>query len=185
MNINISKLKIEEDGIYCPQQVLAELFGMAVANISQLTTAGVIESSAPGRNNLLKCVYTYVKHLKGKADGRMKGGTGEFVDEKARLTKAQADMAEMEALEMSGEMVRRDEVVQEWQGILMDMKAKILSMPSKAATLVADEDSPAVCQQILDKMIREALQELSEYAGKRTVATGNVGTETASETDGL
>jgi len=183
MNINISKLKIESDGIYCPQQVLAELFGLAIPNISQLTTSGILDANVPGRNNLLLSAHKYIKHLRSKADGRSKGGSGEFADEKARLTKAQADKAEMEAEEMSGEIVRKDEVVQEWQGILMDMKAKLLSMPSKAATLVADEENPAVCQQILDKMVREALQELSGYVGKRPTVTSDDRSEATTETD--
>jgi phage terminase Nu1 subunit (DNA packaging protein) len=185
MNINIAKLKIEQDGIYCTQQALAELFGLYPQNISQLTTSGIIEVAPPGRNNLLQTVHRYVKHLRSKADKRTTGGSGDFADEKARLTKAQADMAEMEAEEMSGDLVRRSEVVQEWQNILMDMKSKLMAMPSKAATLVADEENPAVCQQILDKMVREALQELSGYVGKRNATEGNGGTETASETDNI
>lgn len=182
MNINIAKLKIEADGIYCPQQVLAELFGVQIPNISQLTTSGVIEVGPPGRNNLLVCAHRYIMHLKAKADGRFKA-MGELGDEKARLTKAQADMAEMEAEEMAGTLVRRDEVVQEWQGILMDMKSKLMALPSKAATLVADEENPALCQEILDRMVREALQELSEYGGKKSIARGNASSETTSEAE--
>lgn len=182
MNINIAKLKIEEDGIFCTQQALAELFGLYPQNISQLTTSGIIEVAPPGRNNLLQTVNRYVKYLRGKADRRVTGGSGDIADEKARLTKAQADMAEMEAEEMASKLVRRDEVVQEWQSILMDMKSKLMSLPTKGATLVADEDNPSVCQEILDGLVREALQELSEYGRKIATAEGDGRTEATSET---
>ena len=181
MHINVSKLKIEDDGIYCPQQVLSELFSLATPQISQLTTAGILDAAPAGRNNLFICVNKYVKYLRGKADLRGSGGSGDFADEKARLTNAQADMAEMEAEEMAGLLVRKDAVVQEWQGILMDMKAKLMAIPTKAATLVADEDNPSNCQEILDGLVREALQELSDYGSKKSTTFGNGSAETAPE----
>ena len=70
---------------------------------------------------------------------------------------------------MGSEMCIRDrtEVVDEWQSQLMDMKGKLLAIPSKLATLVTDMDNTAEIQELIDTYVREALEELQEYEGNR------------------
>ncbi|MFZ9066269.1 MAG: hypothetical protein ACO23R_02735 [bacterium] len=186
MTIPVELLKIEEDSIFCDQRMMANILGLKAPAVSQLQTDGVFQPVSRGRYDIFDVIQKYVQYLRKKSDARSSGsGSADFHEEKARLTKAQADMAEMEAEEMSGSMVRVEEVLRVWQEILMAMKGKLLSVPSKAATLVADEDNPAQCKEILELMVREALNELSEYGEKHngSFGSGDESPETSSETD--
>lgn len=187
MGINTKILKIEDDGIYCDQRTLATLLGMAQPNVSQLVTDGVFMAVGRGRYDIFDCVQKFVDHVKRRHDTR-RADTADFGEEKARLTRAQADKAEMEAKEMAKELVRVDDVLEEWQGILASVKGKLLSIPSKAATLVAVETNPALCQVLIDDMIRETLNELANYGesrGETNLDIGYDGSEAASETHDL
>ena len=95
----------------------------------------------------------------------------------------------MEVLEMSGELVRVDDVLHDWESILMDCKGKLLSIPSKLATLVTDIENPAEAQDLIEDHIREALEELANYAAIRerqgNTTEGDGRTAASSEVDNL
>ena len=101
----------------------------------------------------------------------------------------QADKAEMEVMELAGDLVRVDDVLEDWESILMDCKGKLLSIPSKLATLVADIDDPAEAQELIEDQLREALGELAEYAAIRerqgNTAQGDGSSASSSEADNL
>lgn len=89
---------------------------------------------------------------------------GEVYDyevERARLTKAQADKTELEAAELAGALVRVEDVETEWGRMLGAVRARLLSLPSKAAprvrVAVNDEEAAA----LIEAEVTEALQELS------------------------
>lgn len=84
--------------------------------------------------------------------------------EKIRLTKAQADKAEMGATELKGELIRADEAEAAWIGEVTSMRAKMLSIPAKAAGEWAGSLSINESQDVLKRHISEALQELADSA---------------------
>lgn len=55
------------------------------------------------------------------------------------------------------------EVERVWTNMLMNMKGKLLSIPTKVAPQLIARDDVALIQDMLQTEIHEALQELSEY----------------------
>ena len=103
---------------------------------------------------------------------------GSSYDEaRTRKVNAEAEIAELELAKTKGALAIVDEVVSAWSDTLSSLKAKITTIPSKAAPIVASEDKAGECQRILDDLIREALEELSNYDPK--IDAGN--TQGASE----
>ena len=45
-----------------------------------------------------------------------------------------ADMAEMEREQMKGNLIPADDVADAWDAMVMNMRAKLLSIPTKSAT---------------------------------------------------
>ena len=82
--------------------------------------------------------------------------------ERARLAKAQADAKEMENELTRGELVRFDEVMEQWRAEFARAKSRLLSMPSKLGPLMVGVKTPAEAQSMIETVVWEALSELSQ-----------------------
>lgn len=86
-----------------------------------------------------------------------------YDEARTRKVNAEAQIAELELAKVRGELVVADDVVQAWDDVLSALKGKLLSIPTKAAPVVSVESNTGACQGILEDLINEALQELSNY----------------------
>lgn len=106
---------------------------------------------------------------------------GSSYDEaRTRKVNAEAEIAELELAKIKGVLVVAEDVVKAWEDVLGAFKGKLLSIPSKAAPIVAAELEAGICQKILDDLVEEALTELSNYDPKVDPTTASI-TEVASE----
>lgn len=89
------------------------------------------------------------------------GKAYDYNAEKARLTKAQADKTELEVKEIQGEVIRLPLVEKHWQAMISSMRAKLLSLPTKAAAQISPPDKLQSATDILQSLIYEALFEIA------------------------
>ena len=82
---------------------------------------------------------------------------------RARKMEADADLAELELLQAKKELLSANDVLNSWVEVLAAMRAKMLSLPTVTAPLVANETDIGAIQHIIEKQIHEALDELSTY----------------------
>jgi len=82
---------------------------------------------------------------------------------RARKMEADADLAELELLQAKKELVSANDVLNSWVEVLAAMRAKMLSLPTVTAPLIANETDIGAIQHIIEKQIHEALNELSTY----------------------
>ena len=82
---------------------------------------------------------------------------------RARKMEADADLAELELLQAKKELLSANDVFNSWVEVLAAMRAKMLSLPTVTAPLVANETDIGAIQHIIEKQIHEALNELSTY----------------------
>ena len=85
----------------------------------------------------------------------------DFQAERTRLTKAQADKAEMEAQQLRGELVRADLVVLEWADMIGAARARLLALPSAIAHRIAPPGKTAEAMALAKEAVNEALTELA------------------------
>lgn len=89
---------------------------------------------------------------------------GSSYDEaRTRKVNAEAEIAELELKKIHSELVNAEDVVQAWTDVLGSVKSRLLSIPTKAAPVVAAETNAGMCQKIVEELIQEALEELSRY----------------------
>ena len=105
------------------------------------------------------------------------GGT--YDQARTRKMNAEAEIAEIELERIHGTMVVAEDVVTAWEDVLGAMKTKLLSLPTKAAPILSTETDTTTCQNILEDMVNEALEELSNYEPKT-----NTTKQTKSASDG-
>ena len=85
-----------------------------------------------------------------------------LMEERARLAREQADGQALRNLEVRGDLVRADEVVAEWQSVLLALKERLRAIPSKARERLK---LTRVQAKRLLRLIDQALEELAEDGG--------------------
>lgn len=136
------------------QEQAAALLGVTSRRLRQLDS----EDDPPPKN--LDGQYepaAFGEWLKARLLGKNVG----YEAERTRLTKAQADKTELEAAELAAHLVRVEDVETEWSRMLGAVRARLLSLPTKAAprARVALNDEEAAA--LIEAEVIEALQELS------------------------
>ena len=134
------------------------MFDTSPRRVTILTKEGVLPKARYGKFPIKECVRAYIAYIQ-KDDGPIDNN-----QEKARLTKAQADKTEIEVMALRGEVVSIQSVIDEVDKMLKAFRQKALSMPSKISPLVYSEKSVASIRAILEDEINEVLSELSSYS---------------------
>jgi phage terminase Nu1 subunit (DNA packaging protein) len=138
-----------------PVKVIAKLLLLSERRIQQLTKEGVIPKSERGRYELAPAVQGYVRYLQDRMAGAASvSGDIDYHKEKARKTRAEADIAEIEASLRQGRSIDADEVKRGWQLILGEVRANLLgNTPARiAARLVGLKDDAEIRRVIADEI---------------------------------
>jgi phage terminase Nu1 subunit (DNA packaging protein) len=148
-----------------PIAVIARLLDLTERRVQQLAREGVIPPAARsgaerGRYDLVGAVRGYVHYLREQA-ARSQSGTADFGAERARLVKAKADLAEMDAGARRSDLLPVADVEAAWIAILERLRARLLVLPDRLAPLVHEETTIAGARASIRETIAEALTELS------------------------
>jgi phage terminase Nu1 subunit (DNA packaging protein) len=124
----------------------------------------VKESGMPrvvrGQYDLVKCVHWYLDLKDRQIEAARRGDETER-QARARLTRASADLRELELARERERLLEIDAVKRLWERIVVAFKTRILAIPTKLAPrLVACQDV-GQAKNILEEEMREALGELS------------------------
>jgi len=145
-----------------PVATIARLLLLTERRVQQLVKEGVIPKTERNRYELAPAVQGYIRYLQERMAGNPSAPV-DFQLEKSRLVKIQADKAQIELDHLNEILVPTEQVAKEWESILIDMKSKLISIPSKAAPLIRDESDTGTIMDILQALVDEALLELISY----------------------
>ena len=84
-----------------------------------------------------------------------------FNQARAKKEQHNAKLAEFDERERSGELVRADAVLAEWQGIVASVRARLLSLPSKLGPRLYAAQTLGEVEHLLTEGVSEALLELA------------------------
>ncbi len=151
-----------------PIAVIARLLDLTERRVQQLAREGVIPPAARsggerGRYDLVGAVRGYVHYLREQIV-RSQSGAADFGAERARLVKAKADLAEMDAGARRSDLLPAEEVEEAWIAVLARLRARLLVLPDRLAPLVHEETTIAGARAVIRRTILEALAELAETA---------------------
>lgn len=159
-----------------PIAVIARLLDLTERRVQQLARDGVIPASTRsgpdrGRYDLVGTVRGYVRYLREQAT-RSQTGTADFGVERARLIKAKADLAEMDAQIRRGDLLPAGDVEEAWIAVLARLRARLLVLPDRLAPLVHEETTIAGTRAQIRDAIAEALAELASLPAIAVDAEG-------------
>lgn len=85
--------------------------------------------------------------------------------DKARIRKivADAQLVEVNLSHARGELCATQAVIEAWQQVLTAFSARITTIPTKMAPMLANESDPKKIKMLLEAAAKEALDELSNY----------------------
>jgi phage terminase Nu1 subunit (DNA packaging protein) len=146
-------------GLICSTQTVADLLLLSERRVQQLAKEGLIPREGPGKYRLGSAVQAYVEYLRRETvSGMSAHGAG---NEKMRLLKAKADLAELEVARVVGELVLARDVEALWSTLIVQFRNRMLSIPHRAAPLVVATQDAAEANKIVECLVLEALEELS------------------------
>ncbi len=145
------------------QRELAEHLDLSTKRISELIRDGILPSKM-GRSplNIDVCRIAYISYLRKLGGYNKRSGGGDIAEEKTRLTKAQADKAELEVSELEGQLIPAQLVQDTWTDFVANARAKLLALPSKIAHQVIALDKYAEAELLIKENVHDALLELSD-----------------------
>ena len=136
---------------------LARLFGKNERTIQRWGEAG-LPRHGEGRG----CTYVWSEVLEWWAKNVAQvGPTDDTLTHKERLTKAQADKAELELALQYGTLLEASRVADTWAEECAAMRSRLLSIPSAAALKIDSSHGQAQREAIIREEVYEALEALS------------------------
>ena len=141
-----------------PVQAIARLLKLSERRVQQLVKDGILPRPVKGEYGAIDCVHAYIDYLK-----KLISGSGELslTDERTRLTKYQADLAELDLRRAHGEVILTREAMRLWSDVVMAVRQRLLGLPTRMAPLLVNCPSIPEVKSRLDLAITEVLGELT------------------------
>ncbi len=160
----VKKEKIQDQTVTC--DALATMLGLSARRIQQLAKDDIVKKNERGRYLLIQSIQGYVEFIK---IGGYDVSPHDLKRQKVRLTKANADRAEMEAAVMKGSLIPNEVVKAFWAEMVTAFKSSALSLPVKLAPQISGESNLDSVKAILTRGIHESLQEIADYDARKIV----------------
>ena len=139
-------------------KVVAAWLGLTERRVRQLRDEGVISEKQPGLYDLQATVTKYITFL------RNGNGKINLNDERAGLTRAKREAAEMENKLRMGELHRTQDIEAGLKTVFLNIRGRFLALPAKLSpTLASMGGNQTAIFDELKQAIDEALEELSDY----------------------
>ncbi len=143
---------------YCNSAKLAQLFGLTVRRIQQLTTEGVIQAeentkSGRKRYDLEETVKTYISFLSDKAYGTSNSEKehelkAKKLEAEIALKESQGELHRLRTDIASGKYVSVEEVQLDYQKFFTVLKKFCLSIPTRVGGLISGYLEPVTARSI-------------------------------------
>ncbi len=138
---------------------LAGWLGTSAARINNLAREGRIPRRPDKLFDLRPTIRAYVADLKASKGNSALANNPELNAEKIRLARATAEKLETANLKAKGELAPLADVEKAWAGILRDVRAALLALPSRAASRLGHLTPHDVAT--IDREVRAVLEELA------------------------
>ena len=155
---------------------ISKLLKLTERRVQQLAKDDIIPKAERGKYDLISSVHGYIDFLKAKAGGDFTAE--DVIKNKNKLMKAKAEIAEIERMKATGELIPKEEVKSTWLELINKVKQKLLSIPNKIAPIVVAIKNTNEIKLILQDKIYEALYEIS--SDERSVEVSNKSNKTTS-----
>lgn len=147
-----------------PVGTIAKLLMLSERRVQQLTKEGVLPRSERGRYELAPVVQGYIRFLQERTIGGGNSGPIDYQVEKARLTKAQADTAEIELAQARREVVSVAQVERTLSSLFAEVRANLRNVPARVVSSLIGTTDEREFKAVLLREIDLTLEALADAA---------------------
>ncbi len=141
----------------CTDKVVADWLALTPKRVKQLRDKGVLTEKSPGLYDLRTSVLQYVHYIRER-------NRADLNDERAMLTRAKREAAEMENDVRRGALHSSEDIEKGIKTMCLNIRGRFLTLPAKLAPKLAEMDgNQANIFDELKQAIDESLEELSDY----------------------
>jgi len=145
---------------------LARAIGISAERVRYYEEKGVFNRDMDNLFTLSECIFNYVGRLKAR---KKKNSPGEmFEGARAKKMVASAQIEELELKRKQGELVPIQDVVDIVKAEYAIVRQRLFSIPNKIAFDIFACETPQEAQEIINKHLNEALDELKYDTGRTT-----------------
>jgi phage terminase Nu1 subunit (DNA packaging protein) len=149
-------------------QDLADHLDMTRQRVHDLINQNILQKSGKrGGIDIDENRVRYIRYLRSLGKGKS-AASGDLNEERTRLTKLQADKAQLELQEKEADLISTDIIKSIWTDYVSNVRSKLLALPSKLGHLTQAAETYAEAESLIKEAIYECLEELSEDATKQT-----------------
>jgi len=141
-----------------PVSTIAKLLLLSDRRVQQLANEGVIPKSERGRYELVGAVQGYIRYLQDRSISPGNSGTLDYQAEKARLTKAQADTAEIELAKLRGDLASIADFEKAQAISAATIRTNVMSVPQRVVIRLLGETDETKFKETLKQELALALE---------------------------
>lgn len=161
----------ENEKGYYKVDVIANLFGVSVRRVQQLTQEGIIstvQTSQGRRYELAPTIQKYIKYLSDKAYGKSKSETeAKLKEQKLRaevaLKESQGELHRLRTEIAAGNYISIEEVKMDYSRFFISFKKFAMSIPSKLAGRLTGFVDPVEVRQLENELQKEVTKLLKSF----------------------
>lgn len=141
----------------CTDRVVADWLALTPKRVKQLRDEGVLIEKKPGLYDLRASVLRYVNYIRA-------GNRADLNGERALLTKAKREAADMENDVRRGTLHSSEDIEKGIKTMCLNIRSRFLTLPAKLAPKLAEMGgNQAAIFDELNRAMKEALEGLSNY----------------------
>ena len=167
----------DKSGSYYKVDVIAQLFGVSVRRIQQLTQEGIIstvQTSEGRRYDLVPTIQKYIKYLSDKAYGKSKSETeAQLKEQKLRadiaLKESQGELHKLKTEIAAGQYISVEEIKMDYSRFFVSFKKFAMSIPNRLAGRLSGFVDPVEVRKIEQEMQKEVTKLLNSFVISATV----------------
>ena len=166
LNSDNNKVSVTDSMLLYSTEEISVLLGMTPQWVRKLSKEGVIPQSSRGKFDLFPTVKRYISYL--KESQKEQTGPSDQKKMKARKLKAEteerearAKLAEIQLDEKAGKLISREDVIREWSGRCVEVKAALLGLPQEIGFLFPDSEYRYMIEERVEQFVYETLERYS------------------------
>lgn len=162
-----SKAKKEDDGILiCNTAHLAAMFGVSERQIYNQIQNEIVIKVGANKFDCVKSVSNYIGLMREQEEIRKQSPEkirAETEAVKLRHEQYKARKTELQVLQMEGKLHYEEDVKSLWNSSVIAVKSRLTAIGVKVAPQLKGETDEAIIKELIDREVRDALKEISNY----------------------
>lgn len=146
-------------GNWVPVSIIAELYSVTEQTIRDWISDGIISKPVNRMLNIIEVVRGVYRHQRSLIEGTQNSA---LTDERVKLKKVQAEMAEMELRKKRDELLDAKEVSKAAFMAGRTLRDALENIPGRVSSILAAESDPYKCNQLLTEEIKQVLTDFQD-----------------------